>query len=556
MQRSGGQVLTGADRLREALSATLTALGHAGTDIRLERPRDGSHGDLATAVALQLAKATGENPRALASKIVDALDVPPGVIEKTAIAGPGFINFWLADTALASVIERVVQQADRYGHSSAGAGTRVNVEFVSANPTGPLHVGHGRGAALGDAIAALLEATGHEVTREFYVNDAGLQIDRLGRSLWARVQQAVGRDAAIPEGGYHGAYLEELAADVLSQQGKKFADLPDDEGSIRCRDIAVLVQREEQDRDLADFGVRFDVVCREQDVYGDDSIAETLDALQQRALVYERDGALWLDTSRFGDAKDRVLRKSDGTYTYFLPDIAYHRTKLLRGFDVAIDVWGADHHGYVPRMRAALAALGAPAEFFDVVIVQLVRVMRHGEEVRFSKRAGEFVSLRDLYEETGVDAARYFFLMRRGDTQFVFDIDLATKQSEENPVYYVQYAHTRMAGIFRTAGVAPHAVVTAGTDLTALSEDSEQEIIKRLAEFPMIVEKAAEYLEPHRIIAYLEELAKLVNAWYHHHRVLGSGERVERARLVLARAAQIVIANGLALLGVSAPERM
>ncbi len=534
----------------------MSALGQPDVHVQLDRPRDPSHGDLATNVALQLAKPLRSNPREVAQSILDALDAPLGLIEKTEIAGPGFINFWLADSMLGSVLENVLSAGEQYGRSDIGGGRRVNVEFVSANPTGPLHVGHGRGAALGDAIAAVLDATGHEVTREFYVNDAGLQIERLARSLWARVQQAVGREAEIPEGGYHGAYLQEYASRVLEEEGQGIADLLEEEGVARCRDLAVTAQRREQDKDLADFGVRFDVTHWESEIYDTGRIDETLADFEREGLSYEHEGALWLHTARFGDEKDRVLRKSDGSYTYFLPDIAYHRSKLQRGFDTGIDVWGSDHHGYVARMRAALRALGAPEDFFKVVLVQLVRVMRQGAEVKFSKRSGEFVTLRDLYEETGVDAARYFFLMRRGDAQFVFDIDLATKQSEENPVYYVQYAHTRMAGIFRTAGVTPESISVDGVNLGLLTEDLERDLIKRLAEFPAAVQKAADALEPHRIVTYLEEVARLVNTWYHHHRVLGVGEKLEQARLVLARAAQITIGNGLRLLGVTAPERM
>ena len=532
------------------------ALGAAGTEVLLERPRDPTHGDLATSVALQLAKPLRKRPRELAETILDRLQVPAGLVSKTEVAGPGFINFWLAESALSDVLVRILTQGSAFGRSGTGAGRRVNVEFVSANPTGPLHVGHGRGAALGDAVASLLEATGHDVVREFYVNDAGLQIERLAASLWARVQQAVGREAELPEGGYHGLYLEELAQQILEAEGKQFADLPAEEGLERVRDIAVRTQRAEQDRDLAEFGVRFDVVFSESELYRGDELQQTLNELEARQLTYERDGAVWLRTSAFGDEKDRVLRKQDGSFTYFLPDLAYHRNKAGRGFDRAIDVWGADHHGYVPRMRAALTALGAADDFFHALIVQLVRVMRHGQEVRFSKRTGDFVTLRDLYQETGVDAARYFFLMRKGDAQFVFDIDLATKQSEENPVYYVQYAHTRMAGIFRTANVAPADVSADGADLSLLVEVLEQDLIKRLGELPVQVERAAEAMEPHRIIAYLEEIARLVNAWYHHHRVVGVGEGLEQARLVLARAAQIVLANGLNLLGITAPERM
>ncbi len=531
-------------------------LGQPDVEIQLERPRDPSYGDLSTNLAMQLARPLRRKPREIAETIVAELAPLPGLVDRMEIAGPGFINFWLADSALAKVLARIVEAGDQFGQTDIGRGRTVNVEFVSANPTGPLHVGHGRGAALGDAVASLLEATGHEVTREFYVNDAGLQIDRLAQSLWARVQQAAGRSGEIPEGGYHGAYLEELAHQLLETEGTGFADMPMDQGVARCREVAVRTQREEQDRDLADFGVRFDVVFPESRLYQVEALQETLSELERRTLLYEHDGALWLQTSAFGDTKDRVLRKGDGSYTYFLPDIAYHWDKRQRGFDRAIDVWGADHHGYVPRMQAALTALGAPDGFFHAVIVQLVKIMKQGSEVRFSKRSGEFVALRDLVEETGVDAARYFFLMRRGDSQFVFDIDLATKQSEENPVYYVQYAHTRMAGIFRVAGVDPPSVIPREADLALLAEPEEQELIKRLAEYPAVIAKAADLLEPHRVVVYLEEVARSVNAWYHHHRVLGAEPPLEGARLVLARAAQIVLANGLGLLGVTAPERM
>lgn len=531
-------------------------MGAPDVEPEVERPRDSSHGDLATNVALQLAKRLKRKPRELAEEIVSTLDPPDGLVAEMRIAGPGFINFWLSERAVTDVLCVILEAGRAYGRSVAGAGQRINVEFVSANPTGPLHVGHGRGAALGDAIASLLEATGHEVKREFYVNDAGVQIDRLAKSLWARVQQTVGGDAAIPEGGYHGSYVQELASELLEREGSGFAGLPAAEAIPRCRAFAVRRQREEQDRDLAEFGVHFDTVYRESELYERGALEETITDLGERGLTYERDGALWLKTSQYGDTKDRVLRKRDGTFTYFLPDIAYHRTKRLRSFDVAIDVWGADHHGYVARMSAALAALGMPETFFEAVLVQLVRVTRGGEEVRFSKRAGDFVTLRELFEETGVDAARYFFLMRRGDSQFVFDIDLATTQSDENPVYYVQYAHTRMAGIFRTAQLDPRSVSADGIDLTVLAEQEELDLIKQLGTFPAVVERAAEALEPHRIIAYLEEMARMVNGWYHRYRVLGVEEPLERARLVLARAVQIVLANGLDLLGITAPERM
>jgi len=448
----------------------------------------------------------------------------------------------------------VLAAGGNYGKGDAGRGTKVNVEFVSANPTGPLHVGHGRGAALGDGIASLLEWTGHAVTREFYVNDAGTQIDKLARSLWARVQQAVGRPADIPEGGYHGEYLIELAAAVLAREGRSFADLPQEEGERRCREIGVRSQRAEQDEDLREFGVKFDVTFFESSVYRDGLLDQTLADLRARGYTYERDGALWLRTTAFGDDKDRVLRKSDGTYTYLLPDIAYHRQKHERGFARAIDVLGADHHGYIGRMRAAMQALGYPADFYHVELVQLVRVVRGGEEVRFSKRSGEFVTLRDLFQETGVDAARYFFLMRRGDAQFVFDVDLAKSQKEENPVYYVQMAHARMSGIFRVAAREPASVRADGVDLAVLVEPEEADLMKEVAAFPGVVARAAETLEPHRVTGYLEGLARRAHGWYHKYRVLGEPE--EAARLVLAAAVRHVLANGLNLLGISAPDRM
>src|SRR6266700_198153 len=406
--------------------------------------------------------------------------LPQGLVRKIEIAGPGFINFFLAEAQLASVLQTVLAAGDRFGRSDVGQGRSVNVEFVSANPTGPLHVGHGRGAALGDGIASLLEWMGHAVTREFYVNDAGTQIDKLARSLWARVQQAVGRAAEIPEGGYHGDYLVELAATILAREGRRFADLPEDEGVRRCRAIGVESQRAEQDEDLRGFGVTFDVIFFESSLYRDGLLEQTLRDLATRGHTYERDGALWLRTTAFGDDKDRVLRKSDGSYTYLLPDIAYHRDKHDRGFARAIDVWGADHHGYVARLRAALLALGFPEEFFHAELVQLVRVMRGGEEVRFSKRTGEIVTLRELFQETGVDAARYFFLMRRGDSQLVFDVDLAKSQTDENPVFYVQMAHARMSGIFRVAAREPAAVRVDGVDLGGLAQPEEVDLMKEL----------------------------------------------------------------------------
>ena len=545
------------DALRAELARVASRLGADGVEFVLERPRDAGHGDLATNLAMVLARRARANPRKTAERVIEELQLSSDLVARTEIAGPGFINFWLAQDQLASAHRAILEQGARYGRSASGAGLKVNVEFVSANPTGPLHVGHGRGAALGDAIAALLEWTGHAVTREFYINDAGVQIDRVAESLWARVREAAGHPARIPEGGYHGEYLRENAAEVLEREGRAFADLPAAEGIRRSRALALTMQRQEQDRDLAEFGVRFDVMSSEQAIYDSGRVERALALLHDRGLTFEAEGALWLRTTSFGDDKDRVLRKSDGTYTYLVPDIAYHIDKHDRGFDRAIDVWGADHHGYIPRMRAVLAALGYAPDFFDVALVQLVKVVRGGEEVKMSKRSGEFVTLRDLYEEVGVDAARYFFLMRKGASPLDFDVDLAKRQTDENPVFYVQMAHARLSGIFRTAEREPDSV-TGALEPAALPAPQDTELLKKLTTFPEVVDKAAREREPHRITVYLHELATTVHAWYHHTRAVGApeGPATEQARLLLARAARIVLANALGLLGITAPDRM
>ncbi|HEX2249381.1 MAG TPA: arginine--tRNA ligase [Gemmatimonadales bacterium] len=543
------------DTLRAELSRVAARLGADGLEFVLERPRDAEHGDLATNLAMVLARRERANPRKTAERVLEELKLPPNLISRTEIAGPGFINFWLAETQLAASHRHILEAGANYGRSTWGAGLKVNVEFVSANPTGPLHVGHGRGAALGDAIASLLEWTGHAVTREFYVNDAGVQIDKLAQSLWARVRQEAGYQAEIPEGGYHGEYLRENARQVLAEEGRAFAEVPEVEGITRCRDIAVRLQRAEQDRDLSEFGVKFDVITFEQAAYDSGGVDRTLELLARRGLTYESEGALWLRTTDFGDDKDRVLRKSDGTLTYLTPDIAYHVDKHDRGFDRVIDVWGADHHGYIPRMRAALAALGYPPEFFDVELVQLVRVLRGNEEVRMSKRSGEFVTLRDLVQEVGVDAARYFFLARKGASPLDFDIDLAKRQTDENPIFYVQMAHARLSGIFRTAGREPESV-EGELDLEGLPAAEDVELLKKLVQFPEVVDKAAREREPHRVTVYLHELAGVVHGWYHRTRTVGEEERTEQARLLLARAARVVLSNGLGVLGISAPDRM
>ena len=545
------------ETLRTELARVASRLGADGIDFVLERPRDAGHGDLATNLALVLAKRERANPRKTAERVLHELQLPPTLVSKTEIAGPGFINFWLAQDQLAAAHRQILESGPAYGRSTIGTGLKVNVEFVSANPTGPLHVGHGRGAALGDGIASLLEWSGHTVVREFYVNDAGVQIDKLAQSLWARIREAAGYPATIPEGGYHGEYLRENARQVLEREGPAFADLPEEEGLRRCRALGLELQRAEQKQDLQQFGVEFDVWSSEQAIYQSGEVERALALLAERGLTYEADGALWLRTTQFGDDKDRVLRKGDGSFTYLVPDIAYHIDKRDRGFDRAIDVWGADHHGYIPRMRAVLAALGCPPEFFDVALVQLVKVVRGGEEVKMSKRSGEFVTLRELFEEVGVDAARYFFLRTKGETPMVFDVELALRQTDENPVFYVQMAHARLSGIFRTAERAPESV-TGALELGALPAPHDAELLKKLVTFPEVLEKTARDREPHRVTVYLHELATVVHGWYHHTRAVGApeGPATEHARLLLARAARIVLANALAVLGISAPDRM
>jgi arginyl-tRNA synthetase len=554
----------GSGTLQEQLERIAADLGaRNGLVVQLDRPRDPAHGDLTTNLALILAGQLQRKPRDVANDIIAALDLDAAGVASAEVAGPGFINFRRTADIWHGQLTEILAQDQGYGRSSIAAGRRTQVEFVSANPTGPLHVAHGRGAALGDAIASLLEWRGENVTREFYVNDAGVQIDRLGESLDARWRQLKGEAAELPEGGYHGEYVIEMAQRAEEQLGDRLRTLDPGARTRLLRDWAVGELRAEQDRDLRDFGVRFDVYSTESSLYGEGKLEETLGELRTRGLSYDADGAVWLRTTTFGDDKDRVLVKSDGSYTYFLPDLAYHREKARRGFDHVINIWGADHHGYVPRMQAALAAMGL-TEFLDVEIVQMVRLMRGDAEVKLSKRAGTIVTLRELIDMTGVDVARYFFLMRRGDTQMLFDLDLALDHSEKNPVYKVQYAHARMMSIFRKAGVMPDAHVVQGVDLSLLRQPMELELIKQLSAFPEMVLRAAEARAPHIICEYLESTAGLVNSWYHAGNpsrnpelaVLVPDASLRAARLVLARAIRIVLRNGLQLLQLNAPDRM
>ena len=543
------------DAIRAALVQAASRLGAPNVEVALERPRDATHGDLATNLALALAKTLGEKPRAIAERLVANLELPSGLVRKIEIAGPGFVNFFLADAQVVSALPAILAAGPDYGKSDGGRGAPINVEFVSANPTGPLHVGHGRQAALGDAIAALLEWTGWKVTREFYYNDAGGQIMNLARSVQARVRQARGLPAEIPEQGYQGDYIREIAERYAVENPSD----PEGGDLDAVRRFAVGVLRAEQDRDLQAFGVKFDVYFLESSLYTDGKVDETMRRLVAAGHTYEQDGALWLKTTDFGDDKDRVMRKSaekGSDYTYFLPDVAYHVTKWERGFRHAINVQGADHHGTMARVRIGLQALEMeiPPGYPEYVLHQMVTVMRRGEEVKLSKRAGSYMTVRELVEEVGRDAVRYFYLMRRGETHFVFDVDLAKSQTDENPVFYVQMAHARMTGIFRVAGRDSASVRAEGVDLGVLTQPEEAELIKELADFPTVVGSAAAAREPHRLTGYLEGLARIAHAWYHKYRVLGEPE--EAARLVLARAVRQVLANGLTLLGIRAPERM
>jgi len=540
--------MNSAEQIRAELLRAAHSIGAPeDVDPVVERPRDQSHGDWATNLPMVLARALKTKPREVAEKLRDAMSLSGAGVSRIEIAGPGFMNFWLDAGFVAGGLRTILTLDAAYGRSDRGRGRPVNVEFVSANPTGPLHVGHGRQAALGDAISSLLEATGWKVTREFYYNDGGGQIENLAASVEARLRELRGESAIMPEGGYHGEYIRELA--------ERYAANND---GLSVREFAVRELRQEQDLDLQAFGVRFDTYFLESSLYTDGMVDETVNQLVASGKTYEHEGALWLRTTEYGDDKDRVMRKRDGTHTYFVPDVAYHTTKWKRGYRRAIDVQGADHHSTVTRVRAGLQALqiGAPPDYPEYVLHQMVTVTKGGEEVKISKRAGSYVTVRDLVTEVGRDAVRYFFLMRKSDSQLIFNVDLAASQSEENPIYYIQMAHARMCGIFRVGNVDREGFLADGVALEVLAEPEEQTLIKELLDFPEIVESAAQSLEPHRVATYLLETARLAHIWYHKHHVLEQTEEITKARLALARSAQVVLRNGLGLLGISAPERM
>jgi arginyl-tRNA synthetase len=512
----------------------------------LERPRQASHGDYSSSAALQLAKPRKVNPRELAQSLSQSIRafLGPG-IATLSIEGPGFINFRLEKSTKTDVIRKALDAGTAYGRARKDQPTSVQVEFVSANPTGPLHVGHGRQAALGDALAALIEAQGDKVTREFYYNDAGAQIQNLALSVQARKRGIKPGEPGWPKDGYAGEYIQEIA-DAFPG--------PDELDAIRAFAVAYL--RNEQDIDLREFGVKFDVYYLESSLYADGKVEAVVKGLTQSGKTYEKDGALWLRTTDYGDDKDRVVRKSDGSYTYFVPDVAYHVTKWRRGFAKVVNVQGSDHFGTTTRVRAGLQALnaGIPQGYPDYVMHSMVRVVRGGEEVKISKRAGSYVTLRDLLDWVGRDAVRFFLLSRRADADFVFDVDLARAQTEENPVYYVQYAHARVCSVFNQWGGNLAAVHAA--DLSVLTSERELTLAQRIGEFPEIIAEAARELSPHSVTFYLRSLAADFHSYYNAERILVPDEQLQLGRLALCAAVRQTLANGLSLLGVSAPEKM
>ena len=520
--------------------------------IELDRPKNAAHGDFATNVALQLAKRVGRKPREAAEAIMAAMPRNDEVA-KADIAGPGFINFTLSPESRFAVVRRALEEGASFGRSDAGGDRRFMVEFVSANPTGPLHVGHGRQAALGDAISTLLEWQGWRVTREFYYNDAGNQINNLALSVQARIRQERGEAAQMPQDGYLGDYIRDIAREYA---GAHFADAKGNDLD-QIRRFAVEYLRNEQDIDLRAFGVKFDSYFLESSLYTDGKVDETVSLLKKAGHTYESEGALWLRTTDFGDDKDRVMRKSDGTYTYFVPDVAYHLSKYRRSFAHALNVQGSDHHSTVTRVRAGLQALelGIPRGYPDYALHKMVKVVRGGEEVKMSKRAGDYVTVRDLIDEVGRDAVRYFFLMRTLETELVFDIELAKSQSDENPVYYVQYAHARVCSVLREWGGDPAALAKA--DLAPLASPHEQLLAQKLAQFPEVLARAAAERSPHFVTYYLhDDVAAALHTYYNAERFLVDDELLRNARLALVAATRQVLASGLAVLGVTAPEKM
>ncbi|USB33420.1 arginine--tRNA ligase [Paenibacillus sp. YPG26] len=545
----------------EAITAAILAAGLVTKEelpaIKLEVPKEKTHGDLATNAAMQLTKIAKKNPRQIAEAILEHLDYSSASIEKAEIAGPGFINFTLTKSYLYPVLEQVYAQGEDYGRINLGQGQKIQVEFVSANPTGSLHLGHARGAAVGDALCNLLEHAGYDVTREYYINDAGNQVANLAKSIEARYLQELGQSAEMPEDGYHGEDIKGFAKELVADQGDSLLSRTPGERAAFLRKYGLDKELDKIKRDLSRFRVHFDSWFSETSLYENGQVEASLQELKDKGQTFELDGATWLRTTDYGDDKDRVLVKNDGTYTYLTPDISYHRNKFNRGYDRMINIFGADHHGYIPRLKAAMAGLGKDPDKLTVLIAQMVSLFQDGEKVKMSKRTGKAVTMVDLMDEVGVDAIRYFFTMRSMDSHLDFDMDLAVSTSNENPVYYVQYAHARICSVFRQAeeqGIAIPA--PADVDLTKLTAEHEYALLRKIGELPEEIETAAVNFAPHRLVRYVYELASLFHSYYRAERVITEDAQQTAARLVLLGATRRVIARVLALIGVEAPDRM
>ena len=548
--------------IRNTLKQIITARGLNWPEkVSLEPPKEKKFGDLATNIALvtsAYAKQRKQNPRQWAEILKDELLSLCPELEKIEVAGPGFLNFFFKANFWHEVIKNVFAQKDDYGSSNLGQGKKVQVEYVSANPTGPLHIGHGRGAAVGDSLTRILRFTGFDVHTEYYLNDAGRQMRLLGQSVWIRYQQLCGLSVSLPEDCYQGEYIKDIAEEVLNTHNQKLLSMPEQDAIALCQEKAMNSILEGIKKDLENFRVEHQVWFSEKSLVEQDEVEKTLAYLKDKGLIYEQDGALWFKTTQFGDDKDRVLKKSDGFLTYFASDIAYHKNKFERGFDLVIDIWGADHHGYVPRMKAAVQALGKDKESLQVILVQLVNLLREGEPVAMSTRAGEFVTLAEVCEEVGVDAARFIFLTRKSDSHLDFDLEVVKKKSLDNPVYYVQYAHARICSLIQKAR-EKNINIEHDLDelLPLLNTEEDMAILKHLDQFSDILNTCARTLSPHHLSYYLQELAGLLHRYYTVHPVLNAESHLLiQARMVLFQAVAQVLKNGLTLLGVNAPQRM
>ncbi|MGD6856124.1 arginine--tRNA ligase [Bacillus infantis] len=525
-------------------------------DVILETPKEKAHGDYSTNMAMQLARVAKKAPRMIAEQLIENFDSSKASIEKIEIAGPGFINFYMNNSYLTNLIPAVLDAGDQYGETNTGNGQKVQIEFVSANPTGDLHLGHARGAAVGDSLSSILAKAGYDVSREYYINDAGNQINNLALSVEARYFQALGMEKEMPADGYHGADIIGIGQKLAEEFGDKYVNADEQERFDAFREYGLKYEMEKLKKDLEDFRVPFDVWYSETSLYQNGKIDNALKALKENGHVYEEEGATWFRSTEFGDDKDRVLIKNDGSYTYLTPDIAYHKDKLERGFEKLINVWGADHHGYIPRMKAAIQALGYGKDALEVEIIQLVHLYKNGEKMKMSKRTGKAVTMRDLVDEVGLDAVRYFFAMRSADTHMDFDLDLAVSQSNDNPVYYAQYAHARISSILRQ-GEEQGLALSSDADFSLISAEKEIDLLKKLGEFPQAVAEAAEKRMPHRITNYIFELASAFHSFYNAEKVLDSDNPEKtKARLGLIKAVQTALRNALQLIGVSAPEKM